>query len=151
MKASETSKKIRVQAMKDYIRRQHQQAAAGGHETIAESTPAAPALYKGKFKLSSWTHKARTKAQMNQKLRVSKRETDADESAGELGNHAPVLLGNADIVQDPAPPVSGSKIDPFDSLSIALHPRSERLLVRCESAIFCHAFSGGSTVLVIIR
>jgi hypothetical protein len=55
------SKQIRTQVMKDYLRKQTRQAITGDEEVLHSVKPEKAAHYRGKFKLSTWSHKTRTK------------------------------------------------------------------------------------------
>ncbi|KAH8808106.1 fungal-specific transcription factor domain-containing protein [Xylogone sp. PMI_703] len=131
IKAAETSKRIRIHAMKDYVRKQHNQVVVGdsGDRTTPDPRHTSPSLYRGKFKLHSWTHKAKAKSLAKQKLRALEREQI-------LENTERLLSGTRSQVtprsrkQGPPAIISGSKVDPFDSLAVPLQPRSEQLLIR---------------------
>ncbi|RFU27439.1 hypothetical protein B7463_g8899, partial [Scytalidium lignicola] len=137
IKAAETSKRIRIHAMKNYVRKQHQQAVIGDEKVSIDQTHTSPSLYKGKFKLDSWTHKAKTKSLLQQKVKALASEQMIDTT----NTPAPIIqdqeiLRPRKLRQPSSPPVviSTSKVDPFDSLVISLQPRSEQLLVRYHTA-----------------
>ena len=135
---NETSKRVRTQAMRDYLRKQNKEATTGVPEVVSPVALEEPSRYKGRFKLNTWTHKAQkrsttarnTKSQhvekgiADQALTSLSRSSPSSEEPGHAGwrGTSPLQLPN---------PVF-SRLDPFDSLAIQLKPQSENLLIHCQ-------------------
>jgi hypothetical protein len=147
---NETSKKVRTQAMRDYLRKQNRQALSGVVEIVANANPEEPSQYKGRFKLNSWSHKAQTKSL--QSRRVADRKLVVRPRVIELVQ--PQIRPSTAVAPDDSVPdvqmwqpqypnsvfsLDTRRVDPFDSLSINLGPRSEKLLVHCEFSSFFYS------------
>lgn len=143
----ETSKTVRTQAMRDYLRKQNKEAITGVSEVVSAVTLEEPARYKGRFKLNTWTHKAKKKA-TNASNAKSRNVGDRAESQAVvvLGGET---TGSAGLGSQGWKPISAnhlpnsvfsvsSRLDPFDSLAVQLGPHSENLLVHCQLPHDCH-------------
>lgn len=139
---NETSKQVRTQAMRDYIRKQTKEAITGVPEVISHVNVEEPAQYRGRFKLNTWSHKTKTKAvnARNARLRELNISETPEEVAGSREDVAKV--GDLEVqgwqaitpVRLPNPVFSSyGRMDPFNSLAIRLGPSSENLLVHCQS------------------
>jgi hypothetical protein len=129
----ETSKKVRTQAMRDYLRKQTKEAVTGVPEVVTSVILEEPSRYKGRFKLNTWSHKSKKKGTGARNLEprgVKRRESTEEVHGGEVVASGwqpigPLLLPNRVF--------SVNRIlDPFDSLSIPLEPQDEKLLVHCQ-------------------
>jgi hypothetical protein len=140
----ETSKRVRTQAMRDYLRKQNRQATAGIVEVIAGANPEQPSVYKGKFKLNSWSHKTKSKSMKARHARQVEGEVpDAGEEVVEEAGTSSTKVSRQpseawQLRRSPQPyseliTTRVSLLDPFNSLSIELRPLSDRLLVHCQS------------------
>ncbi|KAG4431745.1 hypothetical protein IFR05_012779 [Cadophora sp. M221] len=136
---SATSKKVRTQAMRDYLRKQHRQAISGVVEVVESTNPEEPAQYKGKFKLASWTHKSKKKSAVARRekllgaaaiLSEEDRRTDEDSVMANVDWE----IWQSHKASNPVSTVSSGSLDPFDTLCIKLGPLSERLLVYYNTA-----------------
>jgi hypothetical protein len=128
--------------MRDYLRKQNKQAITGVSEVASAVTLAEPSRYKGRFKLNTWTHKAKKKSLDARKARP--RDVEREVASQELILHggsprsSSELEGqgwqpiNARRLPNPVFSVNG-RIDPFDSLAVQLGPHSDNLLVHCQS------------------
>lgn len=133
---NEVSKRIRTQVMRDYLRKQTRQTITGVEEAVMAAKPDEPARFKGRFKLDSWSHKTKTKS-LNARVAREKRLREAEKKAAEKEKVNETVEVGSDIVRRTAswevtPNIGG--LDPFDSLSVSLKPRSQNLLVYCEQA-----------------
>lgn len=127
--------------MRDYLRKQNKEAITGVPEVVSNVTLEEPSRYKGRFKLNTWSHKAKTKA-------TNKRKARSRDVEGQAASQAMVLQGGdltssegledqgrrpINSVRLPNPVFSGNgRLDPFNSLAIQLGPHSENLLVHCQ-------------------
>jgi hypothetical protein len=135
---NETSKRVRTQAMRDYLRKQNKEAITGVPEVVLPVALEEPSRYKGRFKLNTWTHKAQKKSKNARSSKSQNVEEEiADQELISFSRSAPSLeeLGDAGLratspLQFPNPVFSG--LDPFNSLAIQLEPHSENLLVHCQ-------------------
>lgn len=134
---NETSKIVRVHAMRDYLRRQNQEAMTG----IVEAPKIFPvkglSWHKTRFKLNSWTHKTREKAineRQSKKTPSKPRKAKHTSSQPRVGSEEESAIYS--VVPSPFLPAVSGSLDPFDSLSVKLGPLSQRLLVHCE----CNSF-----------
>jgi hypothetical protein len=118
--------------MRDYIRKQNRQVITGKSEIVGSTNPEKPSKYKDKFKLDTWSHKTRTKALDARRSREKRQDeshavqpqwTTLEDSAGVLEwryrQPNPVFF------------LDTRRLDPFESLSVKLGPRSEMLLLHC--------------------
>ncbi|KAL2071175.1 hypothetical protein VTL71DRAFT_12410 [Oculimacula yallundae] len=136
---SASSKKVRTQAMRDYLRKQNRQAISGIIEVVESSNPEEPAQYKGKFKLSSWTHKSKEKAAIaRREVLLSKAVILPSMDVGEYENSMPSRKYQESWRTSktfvPGFAFGSESLDPFDTLSINLGPQSHRLLVHYNTA-----------------
>jgi hypothetical protein len=137
---NETSKKVRTQAMRDYLRKQNKQAMTGIVEVVRSVNPKEPSRYKGRFKLNTWSHKNQTKV-INKVTQDSKVPKAKKKVTNEIawGNGLDVWRpGKAYHSPNPVFSVNPGTLDPFDTLAIKLGPLSERLLVHCQFLTFFH-------------
>lgn len=136
-----TSKTVRTQAMRDYLRKQNKEAITGIPEVASAVSLEEPSRYKGRFKLNTWTHKAKRKS-------VEGRKGRSRDVGEQIKSQAMVVRGG-DVAAslaletqgwNPISPrhlpnsvfsVSG-RLDPFDSLAIQLGPQSENILNHCQ-------------------
>lgn len=138
-----TSKKVRSKAMRDYLQKQTRQAMTGVVEVVEGNNPEEPEQYKGKFKLTSWTHKTKEKALQarNQRLAVTKAKPARGEE-DDIGEDTEIVSKRrfevwqaseaSTSVPSPKLPFLSGVLDPFDTLCINLGPESEKLLVHCK-------------------
>ena len=139
---TEISKTVRTQAMRDWLRKQNRQAITGVVEAIINVRPEEPARYKGRFKLNTWSHKTKTKA-INARLEKGL-PISIKKGANRKGPNVSLKVSPPKQHQslNPVYFLDGSRLDPFDSLSIKLGSRSEALLLHCEfnalTRSFCH-------------
>jgi hypothetical protein len=133
IKRNETSKKVRTQAMRDYLRKQNKQAMTGIAEVVTSVNPESPSRYKGRFKLNTWSQ-AVYKVIRNTKYPETLNETtngifSNGSEYGVAGVWRPMkAYQSPNTAFYPSP----GGLDPFDMLSIKLGPHSERLLVHCQ-------------------
>jgi hypothetical protein len=135
---NETSKRVRTQAMRDYLRKQNKEAITGVSEVVSPVALEEPSRYKGRFKLNTWTHKAQKKwTNARNKKSQDVEEGIADQELNSLSRSSPSSEGRGDAgwratspLQLPNPVFS--RLDPFDSLAIQLKPQSENLLIHCQ-------------------
>ena len=138
---NETSRKVRTQAMRDYLRKQNKQAMTGIVEVVTSVNPESPSRYKGRFKLNTWSHKNQTKV-INKVTRNTKHSETLNETtnggasngsdSGVLGVWRPMkAYQSPNTAFYPSP----GGLDPFDTLSIKLGPHSDRVLVHCQFQI----------------
>lgn len=132
-----TSKQVRAQAMRDYLRKQTKEAITGVPEVVSAVSLEEPAQYKGRFKLNTWTHKAKTKALNAQKSRS--RDLEEGMTAQSLvarGRNGGAENQEWQAINPGRLPNSvfsvNGRLDPFESLAIQLGPHSENLLVHCQ-------------------
>lgn len=129
--------------MRDYLRKQNREAVTGVAEVVASVNPKEPARYKGRFKLNTWSHKTRTKA-----LNVRRERGIAIEPAPKRFNKQASTPEDADAdlelmhpkqhrTPNPVFFLDGRQLDPFDSLSVELGSRSEKLLLHCKLLLVC--------------
>lgn len=125
----EISKKIRTQVMRDYIRKQNQQAQTGITK-IVRPNPEQPSQYKSKFKLNTWSHKTKTKSILSR----LEREALVASQANAVVRRQSYLHDERFKDQQPHSVsfFNDHRIDPFNSLSVNLGHHSENLLVHCE-------------------
>jgi hypothetical protein len=133
--------------MRDYLRKQNKEAITGVPEVVSNVTLEEPSRYKGRFKLNTWSHKAKTKATNERKARSRDVERQAASQAMVLqGGDLTSSEGLEDqgrqpinSVRLPNPVFSGNgRLDPFNSLVIQLGPHSENLLVYCQFPAVSH-------------
>ncbi|PVH89111.1 hypothetical protein DL98DRAFT_96440 [Cadophora sp. DSE1049] len=131
---SATSRKVRTQAMRDYLRKQNRQAISGVVEVLQSTNPEEPEQYKGKFKLDTWTHKSKKKAIVAKRERLLSADVVPSNEHQDAGEDLTTSIVNHEVRQPPR--ISNSvvdlisdSLDPFDTLAIKLGPSSERLLV----------------------
>jgi hypothetical protein len=135
---NETSRKVRTQAMRDYLRKQNKQAMTGVVEVVTSVNPESPSRYKGRFKLNTWSHKNQTKA-LNKVTRNTKPPETLNETANGVASSGSEyrVMGvwrpmkayqSLNTAFYPSP----GGLDPFNTLSIKLGPHSERLLMHCQ-------------------
>ena len=129
----ETSKKIRTQVMRDYIRKQNQQAQTGITK-IVRPNPEQPYQYKSKFKLNTWSHKTKTKSTLSRLEREALVALQANAFVRRHKNIQSYLHDDRFEDQQPYSVLffNDHRIDPFNSLSVNLSHHSENLLVHCE-------------------
>lgn len=142
----ETSKTVRKQAMKDYLRKQNRQATTGIVELVKGVHPKEPAQYKGKFKLNTWSHKTKTKAILARKVKlyldsqeISTREDSSPPNESPISGplthvNTRQRVHNEDPCLRIFSPITSS-LDPFDTLAIRLGPLSEDLLAHCMTSL----------------
>ena len=120
--------------MRDYLRKQNKEAMTGVPEVVTSVILQEPSRYKGRFKLNTWSHKAKLKATTARKARS--RGVGGQAPTQEAALHSEVAVS----VWQPISPlllpkqvfsVSG-RLDPFDSLAIQLGPKDDKLLVHCQ-------------------
>lgn len=124
--------------MRDYLRKQNRQAITGVVEVVTSVKPEEPARYKGRFKLNTWSHKAKTKAinarrEKGPPTQTKKKGANRRASAPEQPD-ASLEISRPNQHQSPNPVffLDRRQLDPFDSLSIKLGSRSEGLLLHCK-------------------
>jgi len=121
------SKKVRVQAMRDYLRKQN-------NPIITEEPhpPKEPSRYKRKFRLTTWSHKTKIKsANVRQAMTLLRGTRPSDL----VFNSLSLTLKESwnQTRKDPQSPTSllgGSRLDPLNTMSIVFTKSSEKLLVR---------------------
>ena len=134
---SETAKVVRTQAMRDYLRKQNRHGLSDMAEDVTNTKPEMPSEYRGKFKLKSWSHKTKTKAMARRMALLAQKEYPPapKTSIVPVAHEQTMKIGLwQEAQQQPQTSIfvlSASRPDPFDSLSITLTPRSERLLKHC--------------------
>jgi hypothetical protein len=133
----QTSKTVRKQAMNDYLRKQNLQATTGQIEAVESSQLKEPSLYKGKFKLDTWSHKTKTKAILARRAKIPESRGEFDDgqrpqsiSSNALTSHDWHEIGGNDL---PRPSSLNTSLDPFNTLSIDLGPLSNQILLYCAS------------------
>ncbi|KAE9375227.1 hypothetical protein N431DRAFT_555700 [Stipitochalara longipes BDJ] len=136
MSQNGTSKQVRTQAMRDYLRKQNKEAITGVREVVSAVTLEEPSQYKGRFKLNTWTHKAKKKSSSARKsksrgvelleLEVASQALVTQGANGELKDQSWQDI-NAGRLPNSAFSVN-HRLDPFDSLAVQLGPHSEKLL-----------------------
>lgn len=136
MMTNGTSKQVRTQAMRDYLRKQTKEAITGVPEILPPPvTLEEPSQYKGRFKLNSWTHKAKTKSLNTRKARPRDVEDGvvSQEIVVQRGNGGAEdrQAMNAGRLPNSVFSINGL-LDPFETLAIQLGPYSENLLVHCQ-------------------
>ncbi|PMD44826.1 hypothetical protein L207DRAFT_562146 [Hyaloscypha variabilis F] len=136
MSQNGTSKQVRTQAMRDYLRKQNKEAITGVPEIVSAVTLEKPSQYKGRFKLNTWTHKAKKKSTNSRKTKSQNVEI----VELEVPSQALVTQGASVGLEDqtwqginagqfPNSVVSiNRRLDPFDTLAIQLGPHSEKIL-----------------------
>lgn len=144
--------------MRDYLRKQTKEAITGIPEILPPPvTLEEPSQYKGRFKLNTWTHKAKTKSLNTRKARPR------DVEDGIVSQEIVVKRGNGGIEDREWQAMYAGRLpnsvfsingllDPFKTLAIQLGPDSENLLVHCQipHASLCqYPFSQSSIFLVI--
>lgn len=137
MSQSGTSKQVRTQAMRDYLRKQNKEAITGIPEVLTAVTLEEPSQYKGRFKLNTWTHKAKKKSSNARKQKSRDVEFEVASEAlvtqgakGETENHAWQAI-DAGLLPNSAFSANG-RLDPFNTLAIQLGPHSEKILTHCQ-------------------
>lgn len=136
----ETSKKVRTQAMRDYLRKQNRQAITGIVEENEGSNFEEPAKYKGRFKLNTWSHKARRKVKKPRLDKSPDVREDESSPVTAMSVARSTQVAQYDFQElvrfgriRPNPVFPGeNRLDPFDSLALRLRPQSEKLLVHCK-------------------
>ena len=137
----ETSRQVRTQAMRDYLRKQTKEAITGVAEVVSAVILEEPSQYKGRFKLNTWTHKTKTKSLNAGKARSKDVGEQAarqgmvlnDWGAANFGNLRSHEWQSTRAGRLPNLVISvNARLDPFDSLAIQLGPHSENLLVHCQ-------------------
>ncbi|KAI9643953.1 hypothetical protein NHQ30_007304 [Ciborinia camelliae] len=123
----EGSRKVRVQAMHDYLRKQNKQSSNTIDEAYIPKVFKEPAQYNGRFKLKSWTHKARTKSLPRSQVKEPDRGADIDVAAMNSRTNQAALDAQSLVSL-----LGGSRLNSFNSPSIILEARSERLIVHYE-------------------
>lgn len=124
------SKKVRAQVMRDYIRKQTQEAITGKPEVVERKNSKQPSQYKGRFKLDTWSHKTKTKA-LNAR-RSQHGETKSERQAihttqREVSMTRRTGAGFEKKLSQKTTPLSfldQHHLDPFDSFPIPLTPGS---------------------------
>jgi len=141
MSQNGTSKQVRTQAMRDYLRKQNKEAITGVPEIVSAVTLEKPSQYKGRFKLNTWTHKAKKKSTNSRKTKSQ----NVEMLELEVPSQALVTQGASVGLEDqtwqginagqfPNSVVSiNRRLDPFDTLAIQLGPHSEKILTHCQS------------------
>lgn len=135
---NETSKRVRTQAMRDYLRRQNKEAVTGVPEVISPVALEQPSRYKGRFKLNTWTHKAQKKSTNAHNTKSQDiGQGIADKELISLSRKSPSSGERGDAGWRATSPLQLPKpvfyrLDPFDSLAIRLKPHSENLLIHCQ-------------------
>ena len=134
---NETSKRVRTQAMRDFLRKQNKEAITGVPEVVSPVTLEEPSRYKGRFKLNTWTHRAQKKstdARNAKSQDIEEEIADQEIIAFSRSPNKPSQLGDAgrrSTSSRQLPNPVFSRLDPFDSLAIQLKPESENLLIHC--------------------
>ncbi|KAH7399808.1 fungal-specific transcription factor domain-containing protein [Cadophora sp. MPI-SDFR-AT-0126] len=134
---SATSRKVRTQAMRDYLRKQNRQAISGVVEVLQSTNPEEPEQYKGKFKLNSWTHKSKEKSVVSRVetlRRADRRVSDVEQAAGEGLKTLDAEFWRSFKPSSTAFNLVSGSLDPFNTLAIRLGPASERLLMHYNTA-----------------
>ena len=145
---NETSKQVRTQAMRDYIRKQTKEAITGVTEVVSHVNLEEPSRYKGRFKLNTWSHKTKTKATNARNAKL--RDLDERETVEEVAVRGQDVAKVGDLefqgwqaitpMRLPNPVFSSyGRMDPFNSLAIRLGPSSENLLIHCQSTLLFSA------------
>jgi hypothetical protein len=138
MTTNGTSKQVRTQAMRDYLRKQTKEAITGVPEIVAPPvTLDKPSQYKGRFKLNTWTHKGNAKS-LNGRKAGSRIIAGMEANQGIVAQRGNKQVDDREWQAMNAGGLSISvfsangRLDPFNSLPILLGPHSENLLVHCE-------------------
>jgi hypothetical protein len=124
----ETSKRIRTQVMRDYLRKQHRYATTGYDDVMVPVQPENPSKYKGKFKLDTWSHKTKTKYLTHRP--VEKRQKKVEQQS--LRSLKSSRSWPREVSDQLNIDWTSADLDPFDSLAIKIGPSSQKLLVHCE-------------------
>jgi len=138
MSQSGTSKQVRTQAMRDYLRKQNKEAITGIPEVLSAVALEEPSQYKGRFKLNTWTHKAKRKSPNARKQKSRDVEIEVASEAlvtqgakGRMKDESWQAI-NAGRLPNSVFSVNG-RLDPFNTLAVQLGPHSEKILTHCQS------------------
>lgn len=127
-----TSKIVRTQAMRDYIRRKKIYTTTGKIDKTQSINFNEPSQYESRFKLETWSHKSQKKVTGSQQSRKKKLELDGAQLASPY--YSQHVSPEIDLERRVLPlfSLNEHRLDPFSSLSIHFTPNSERLLWYCE-------------------
>lgn len=118
---AEFSKQVRSQVMRDYLWKHKQGVVVKAVESIDH--PEEASRYKGRFKLSTWSHKAKIKSKHTRQLRAERGEEGVAVEGTSQGHLSLPQLGIT---------FGAGKLDPFNSFVVPLVSSSDRILQYCE-------------------
>ncbi|TVY46211.1 hypothetical protein LCER1_G009186, partial [Lachnellula cervina] len=114
---AEFSKQVRSQVMRDYLWKHKQGVVLKAVESIDH--PEEASRYKGRFKLSTWSHKAKIKSKHTRQLRAERGEEGVAVEGTSQGHLSLPQLGIT---------FGAGKLDPFNSFVVPLVSSSDRIL-----------------------
>jgi len=131
--------------MRDYYRRQNQQAMTGVVEVTSRIELEEPSRYKSKFKLNTWSsRKNKTKnsnsnsghagsldSEVGGRTNMTRSEDEVEIPRDEELTVREGLTAEVRRLPKRIFSLGSGTLDPFDSLSIKLGPQSERLFAYC--------------------
>jgi hypothetical protein len=127
--------------MRNYLRKRNRVATTGAAEALPGANFKQPSQYRNKFKLDTWTHSAKTRALNARRLLDQKKEIAKGSISDFEDSESAVLSSPVTQFHEWQPRqnfnfiLDSRHLDPFNSLSVGLGPRSERLLLHCKLSI----------------